>query len=475
VIIQNETGKVVTTFSSDHPNFGSMMSPAFSGSVSLLGGMSSATYRSIYKSELWVNVCVNKLARGIARLPLKVYERTGEDRRRVRSEENDLAKLLHEPWEGGSTFDLINAMTHEYLISPNGKSLAAMLSPGPGRPPSELIPLDWRYVKAYYVHGRLLSLGFHGDSSPMAALASTVQLEDAAKRQMKSWFEGGAKMAAVITHGGKQMKADQVEAWEKQLITQHGGPDRAFRMALLGNMPDARVQTLEHSAEALQLTETRRINREEACAAFDIPPPMVGILDKASFSNIDTQNRMLAVHTFAPHTAMQETSIASPLIRQNPRWSNLFVEFDYGDLLRGNPQERAEAYQKWIQGIYTPNELRQLENLKRIEHPDADRVYMPLNLSGVGRADEGVPRATEISTAAWRLGLAIANNVLSPQEARDMLGVPELQGDPPPDPLKWTSAPGGMDVSADMSVDEKRQLLDEAMRVASANGAVNHD
>jgi hypothetical protein len=155
VIIQNETGKVVTTFSSDHPNFGSMMSPAFSGSVSLLGGMSSATYRSIYKSELWVNVCVNKLARGIARLPLKVYERTGEDRRRVRSEENDLAKLLHEPWEGGSTFDLINAMTHEYLISPNGKSLAAMLSPGPGRPPSELIPLDWRYVKAYYVHGRL--------------------------------------------------------------------------------------------------------------------------------------------------------------------------------------------------------------------------------------------------------------------------------------------------------------------------------
>jgi hypothetical protein len=65
--------------------------------------------------------------------------------------------------------------------------------------------------------------------------------------------------------------------------------------------------------------------------------------------------------------------------------------------------------------------------------------------------------------------------VLSPQEARDMLGVPELQGDPPPDPLKWTSAPGGMDVSADMSVDEKRQLLDEAMRVASANGAVNHD
>jgi phage portal protein BeeE len=49
-----------------------------------------------------------------------------------------------------------------------------------------------------------------------------------------------------------------------------------------------------------ELIELRKLNREEACAVYDMPPPMVQILDRATFSNIDEQHQMLYVDTLGP-------------------------------------------------------------------------------------------------------------------------------------------------------------------------------
>lgn len=408
MIIQNSAGDVVS-FNSSDPRLGEYMS-GFTGAISMLGQTGSLSHRRIYETELWVNVCVNKLARGIARLPLKVYKREGENRTRMRSEGDDLARLIHTPYPGGSTFDLVEQYTHEYLV--HGSGPVALLQPTPGAPPDQMIPIDWEFLTAYFIGGRLayytwyrdgmlkdpvkllpeevIDFGYYRRRSPLGALALTLQLENAAKRQLKSWFEGGAKMAAVITSGAtstgvaRAMKRDEVKNVEAQLVDQHGGPDKAFRLALLTSMPDARIQTLEHDAEALQLTETRRINREEAAAAYDIPPPMIGILDRATFSNIDTQTRMLAVHTFAPHTEMQQQRFGARLLQRFPKWRQHFIEFDYTKLLEASPLEQAEADVKGLMSGKTPNELRRRRNDPAITDPWADAIYIPANLVPIG-------------------------------------------------------------------------------------------
>ena len=49
-----------------------------------------------------------------------------------------------------------------------------------------------------------------------------------------------------------------------------------------------------------QWAEGRRLTREEVARAFHIPPPMVGVLDNATFSNISEQHRMLYQDTLGP-------------------------------------------------------------------------------------------------------------------------------------------------------------------------------
>ena len=40
------------------------------------------------------------------------------------------------------------------------------------------------------------------------------------------------------------------------------------------------------NAEEMQYIESRKLNREEACMVYDMPPPVIHILDHATFSNI---------------------------------------------------------------------------------------------------------------------------------------------------------------------------------------------
>jgi phage portal protein BeeE len=54
------------------------------------------------------------------------------------------------------------------------------------------------------------------------------------------------------------------------------------------------------TAEEAQYIETRKLNREEVCAAYDVPPPVVHILDRATFSNITEQMRSMYRDTMAP-------------------------------------------------------------------------------------------------------------------------------------------------------------------------------
>ena len=55
-----------------------------------------ATYGQVYKSQVWVGTLVNKLAFGVARLPLKTYGR-GKDGDRVDARDTPMGRLLRNP------------------------------------------------------------------------------------------------------------------------------------------------------------------------------------------------------------------------------------------------------------------------------------------------------------------------------------------------------------------------------------------
>lgn len=397
----------------------------FTGSISLLGG-GSLSHWEIYRRQLWVNVAVNKISRGIARLPFKAYQDGAEgERRSLRWQDHELAKLIRRPYKGGTTFRYWNqSLVNLYVY---GRSLSAMLPGQLGGAPESIVPMDWRNLRVYMKDGAVrmyrwqykgveqtllpedvVSHEYAGAISPLDPLRTTLQLEIAAQSASAASFENGI-MPSGIVQVDRTMSDESFDALEEDLKAKHAGPSNRFRLAVT----DAAVkwQQMSYSSAEAEMIEHRKLNREEVAAGFDIDPTQIGILDRATFSNVSEAHRRLYMDTFGPPIVLLEQDFQAQVVEpfEDVWGEGIFCEFELDAMLRGDPKERSEAHQRWINsGVYAPNELRRQENLPRIEDPRADAVYLPLNLEPVGpnlpNVDRGAAAAAATTTAATGAG-----------------------------------------------------------------------
>jgi len=365
----------------------------------------NATYETIYRRQLWVYVCTNKIARSLASLPLKVYEGEVEGEREY-APRSAPAKVLRRPYPRARTYQLILSIVGHLCVY--GNATCVKFRGGNGRTPAQLWPMPWRNVEViqgsrqpidgYVYTANGVRKVFHPDDvvhftwfnpnpdqpwgvSPIEPLATTLVLENAGQRYAISSFGNAARPASFIA-SERNLSKKQRDELRDEINAAYGGPENAFKVALLDNGLDWRP--LGGSASDAQLVDNRKLSREEVCAAFDIPPPMVGILDHATYSNIDKQHWMLYQDTFAPWCEMLEDTLMAQVIDNEPAWDGFFVKFDLDAKLRGNYDQRSTSHQRQLlSGAATPNELRRLEDREPIDDPAADAIYVPANLVAV--------------------------------------------------------------------------------------------
>lgn len=148
------------------------------------------------------------------------------------------------------------------------------------------------------------------------------------------------------------------------------------------------------SPEQAQFLETRKFQLNEIARIFRIPPHMIGDLEKSSFSNIEQQSLEFVKYTLDPWVIRWEQAITKTLL--NPREKQqLFVKFNVEGLLRGDYQSRMEGYAVARQnGWMSANDIRELENLDRIDQADGGDLYLvngnmlPLDMAGAYAATQ---------------------------------------------------------------------------------------
>jgi HK97 family phage portal protein len=376
------------------------------GLVSMVGDGQAVSYTQLYRTQPWVASMVNKLERQISRLPLKVYEKDSQNAHR-RVVEHPLADLLSRPFPRGGPTHLKQHIALPMLIHGNG--LVMKVRDTAGAPPSKLLPVDWRFVtphglagmqgdfipgevefweinypqeRAFVAPDEMLHFKWVAPDSalgvsPLQQLGVTLQSEDAAQRYTAASYRNGARPSGALVFPGMVSRPDR-DAIRNEVQSLHGGVDKAFNIAVVSGGAD--WKPFSQSAQEAQLIETRKLNREEIAAVYDIPPPMVGILDQATYSNITEQHRMLYVTILGPWLTMIEETIKAQLIDPEPAWDGLFVEFDISEQLKGDPLQRARAEALFItHGVYTINEARKLENLPPIDNPICAMPLIPVN------------------------------------------------------------------------------------------------
>jgi HK97 family phage portal protein len=367
----------------------------------------TTSYALLTAEQPWIGAAVMRLLMWAVRVPLKCYRRTGDDSRvRLRAGEHELATAIASPWDRGSPAQLTQALLGPMLV--HGNSLTVVEDGANGL---QFEPKDWRYTRPISpwrgsVEGFRVDIDQHQfardvsidetlhcawwspmgpfGTSPLTMLGTTVSTEDAAQRWQRAMFLNGARPASGIIASEAFLGLDAAE--RQQLMAQlradltaiYAGPENAGRPALLP--PGLDWKAIGHSAGEAQLIEQRKVAREEVCAVYMIPPPLLGILDKASYSNIDAQKQMIYTDAVGPPLVLIEQVINAQLVHSLLREDDVYVEFDFGPVLRGSRVDEINALRTAISSaLLSPNEGRTALNLSRVAQPGMDEHYLPFN------------------------------------------------------------------------------------------------
>lgn len=375
------------------------------GSIPLVGNK-AATYEALYRTQPWVRAVVDRMQYGVGRFPWDAYIKGEKPGERTKQQSGPLAELLDKPFEGGTPTGLKQALTFNLAVHSNA-ILVKFRGNGEAMAPTELIPssfgqwsiergtvrpVDWYYWRdpwtgriVPFLPEEVLHFKMYGGGdgvlgvSKMESLRTTLLNEDASQRAIISSFESGMRVTGAYSVDG-QLKTDNALRLRAQLNEVYGGVDNAYKIMLLEG--GAKWQNMTQNFQESELVGLRKMNREEVAAVFGIPATSVGILDRATFSNIDELHRSEYQDTLQPYTTVIEETAQIYLIDSEPAFRGQYMEFNYKEVLKGDPTKEIDAGVKAVGGPYlTANEFRATQNLPPLPQPEADELRPAPNAS----------------------------------------------------------------------------------------------
>lgn len=136
------------------------------------------------------------------------------------------------------------------------------------------------------------------------------------------------------------------------------------------------------SSKDAEFLESRKLSNLDVARVFNVPPTAVGIVDNATYSNVEGETRALVTRCLAPMARRIEQAMNAALLTAEGRRRH-FIEHDMGALLRGDLGARYDAYRVGREaGFLSVNEIRRLENLPPV--PGGETYIQPLNFIELG-------------------------------------------------------------------------------------------
>jgi len=146
--------------------------------------------------------------------------------------------------------------------------------------------------------------------APFEAAKKEVEVDLGAVTFQQNTFKNRA-----VPHGVwsivEEVSDDQYEELEEHLRTKYEGAANAGRGMLLG--AEVKYIQLAQNAVDLEYTNGRKLSREGICASFNVPPPLVGILDRATYSNMTQAELLLWKLKILPLLGMIVTGLNTEL------------------------------------------------------------------------------------------------------------------------------------------------------------------
>jgi len=378
--------------------------------------------REGYKASTWVYACIHRIMKAVASVPWVVSRRTKAGEWEV-VPGHPLEELLKKPNPYMSGQDLIERMTAHLYLGGNAlwtkiRVRGAVVELWPIGPDGiKPVPSQKNFIERYeyerdgvkhsikpedIVHVMFIDpANPYWGMSPLQAGARTVDTDVEAVTWNKVALQNRAITDGVFSFK-EPLTREQWEEARKQVREQHQGADNARTPWVLGG--DATWHQMSLSPAEMDFIESRKMTREEICAIFQVPPPMVGIYDHATLANIETARKIFWLDTVIPF--LEDLQSAFNLALTPEFGDDLMLEFDVSNVeaIQENYHDKIEtAKTLWAMGVPF-NQINQQLELGFNDIPGGDQGYLPMSLLPAGMTipePEGGDKSRQ--NKAWNL------------------------------------------------------------------------
>jgi HK97 family phage portal protein len=356
-----------------------------------------------------VFACIRVRSETLATCPLVLFRRLpngGKERAR----EHPLYKVLHDsPNQWQTSFEWIEMM--QAHLDLRGNAFSRIL-PGPRGAIDQLIPLHPDLVQVYrlpngklkyqvrsrfegevkwYMQEEILHLrGLSSDGlvglSPIALQRETMGKGLGMQDYGARFFANDASTSTWIKHPGR-FKTDAARAEFKKNWQKSQTGENRMRTAVLEDGLELKQMGLSNKDS--QFLEATSANAIEICGMYLVPPHKIGMLDRATHSNIEHQGIEFKTGCMQGIATRWERRLNSDLVEPVSEAlgdDEYFAEFLLDSLERGDMKTRFEAYaiaRNW--GFLNPNRICEREGWDPIPEEKGGEEYLrPLNMVPAG-------------------------------------------------------------------------------------------
>ena len=371
----------------------------FLASATLYGnssGVRVSEKSSIGLTAVWASVRL--LSETIASLPINVYKMDKDGSKYIDSP-NPLNKLISiSPSPNYTRYNFIETMMSHLLLW--GNAYACIKRNGGARP-VELQILNPENVEPFQsdedglIYYKVKDLGILSDremlhivgfsydgimgKSPIQSCQEALGIASASQRFGANFFGRGANLSGILEHPSR-LSDDAANRLRESWNQRFSGIQNSHQTAILEE--GVKFKPIGMPLADAQFIETRRFSVEEVARIFRVPNHLINDLTKATYSNIEQQSLEFTKYSLTPYLVNWEQELNRKLLADREQVTHFF-KFQTKELIRGDADSRADYYRRLFElGALSPNEIRQMEGLNKIDK--GDEYFVPLNLGQLG-------------------------------------------------------------------------------------------
>lgn len=220
--------------------------------------------------------------------------------------------------------------------------------------------------------------------TPISVIREKIGIQQASDKFIGSFYANGTSTKGVLKTDSKlqdEAKTRAREEWQKL----NSGLSNAHRIAILD--AGLEYENVGMPLADAQFIETQKFGISEIAKIYKIPPHKLGLLERATFSNIEHQSLEYVKNTLQPRITNWEQEIDYKLFTKKEH-KKYYSKFNLASELRGDSKSRAEYYKEMIGiGVYSINDIRLLEEKNSIGEK-GEKHYFSLNYTTLDILEE---------------------------------------------------------------------------------------